>query len=356
MPPVPRAIPEEPEDLCLRGSGLPGLTAPLWPIRYKPLPDELLSCWLIRLAHGHGLRVQTFCNLVFGSLRQVWNRDIDRLAPPWLLEELIRCTGTPRDEAYGSTLLVFEGTLFPKMKETGSLPWVQSLKVFHRFREGRGQQYCSACLAEDEVPYFRKTWRLSLSTYCLAHRCMLRDHCEACGASVNFHRVGMGKDSDFERPMTCCHECAHDLSTDPPRALPLGDTDACALVDSLLFRCNEVAIRQSSKSIADELAVLRHVTRLLLTSIPSVKLMAYAADALGFRERHTTTARQGIEQFDVSSRHEVLQQAAWLLVNFPVRIKQAWDVGAVRYNHLLKDFSSPPAWYLEGISSLNRGW
>jgi len=33
--------------------GFRGLTAPLWPIRYKPLPDELLSSWLVRLAHGH---------------------------------------------------------------------------------------------------------------------------------------------------------------------------------------------------------------------------------------------------------------------------------------------------------------
>jgi hypothetical protein len=33
------------------------LTQSLWPIRYKPFDDELLSCWLVRLAHGHGLKV-----------------------------------------------------------------------------------------------------------------------------------------------------------------------------------------------------------------------------------------------------------------------------------------------------------
>lgn len=356
MRPVPRAIPEEPDDCFRRDSGLPGLTSPLWPIRYKPLPDELLSCWLIRLAHGHGLRVQTFCNLIFGNARQVWNRDIDRLAPVWLIEELIRCTGTPRDEAYGTTLHVFEGTLFPKMKETGSLPWVQPLMMVHRLREGRGQQYCSACLAEDEVPYFRKIWRLSLSTYCREHRCMLRDHCEACGASVNFHRVGMGRNTDFARPLTFCHACAHDLSKERPRSLPLGDADAGALVDTLLAHCHSVALRQASKSLADTIAVVRHLTRLLLTSIPSVQLMTHVADALGFDERHTPNARLGVEQFDVSSRHEVLQQAAWLLVNFPVRIKQAWDAGVVQYNHLIKGFSSAPVWYLEGIRPLDRGW
>lgn len=76
-----------------------GLTESLWPIRYKPLPDELLSSWLVRLAHGHGLKVQTFCNLIFGNKLQVWNRDIDRLAPEWLIAELSSKTGASYQKA-----------------------------------------------------------------------------------------------------------------------------------------------------------------------------------------------------------------------------------------------------------------
>ena len=68
----------------------------LWPIRYKLLPDELLSSWLVRLAHGFGLKVQTFSNLLFGCNYQVWNRDIDRFAPDWLVEQLSSHTGTPK--------------------------------------------------------------------------------------------------------------------------------------------------------------------------------------------------------------------------------------------------------------------
>lgn len=50
--------------------------------------DELLSWWRVRLAHGHGLKVQIFYNLIFGNRHQVWSRDIDRLAPDWLVSEL----------------------------------------------------------------------------------------------------------------------------------------------------------------------------------------------------------------------------------------------------------------------------
>ena len=108
-------------------SGSRGYTTPLWPVRYKPLPDESLSCWLVRLAHGHGMKVQTFCNLIFGNRLQVWNRDIDRLAPAWLLDALALHTGTPAEVVWGTTLRVFEGWLYPCFRTSGHLAWVQKL-------------------------------------------------------------------------------------------------------------------------------------------------------------------------------------------------------------------------------------
>ena len=138
-------------------SAMQGFSGTLWPIRYKPLDDELLSCWLVRLAHGHGLKVQTFCNLLFGKRLQIWNRDIDRLAPAWLLDELIARTGTSRAQAEGTSLRVFEGVLYPQFKESGNLLWILAAQVYHRRRMGQAQQFCARCLADDGVPYFRKT-------------------------------------------------------------------------------------------------------------------------------------------------------------------------------------------------------
>lgn len=105
-------------------TSMKGFTSPLWPIRYKPLPDELLSSWLVRLAHGHGLKVQTFCNLIFGNRLQVWNRDVDRLGPDWLVNELSARTGTPLVIAYGTTLRAYEGLLYPQFKPSGVLQWI----------------------------------------------------------------------------------------------------------------------------------------------------------------------------------------------------------------------------------------
>jgi len=160
-----------------------GLTSPLWPIRYRPLPDELLSSWLVRLAHGHGLKVQTLCNLIFGDQRQVWNRDIDRLAPMWLITELCRQTDTPFDVAWATTLRTYEGWLYPKYRSSGMLHWILMLNMYHRKRQGYGMQFCPHCLASDPVPYLRKSWRVAFNTVCAQHGNLLADRCPACGAS-----------------------------------------------------------------------------------------------------------------------------------------------------------------------------
>jgi hypothetical protein len=128
---------------------------PMWSIRVWPLPDELLTSWIIRVAHGFGLKVQTFCNILFGNTRQVWNRDVDRLGPEWLIESLSIGTGTPLAKAFATTLRAYEGILYVQYKTPGALPWIQTLKMHHRKRDGFGIQFCGRCLAEDPVPYFR---------------------------------------------------------------------------------------------------------------------------------------------------------------------------------------------------------
>jgi hypothetical protein len=55
-----------------------------WPVHPRPRKDELLLSWLQELARGNGQKLQAFCDCVFGTDHQIWNRDVDRLAPRWL--------------------------------------------------------------------------------------------------------------------------------------------------------------------------------------------------------------------------------------------------------------------------------
>ena len=328
--------------------GIRGLTSPLWPIRYKPLPDELLSSWLVRLTNGHGLKVQTFCNLLFGNRLQVWNRDIDRLAPAWLLDTLVLHTGTPAAIAYATTLKIYEGVLFQAPRTSGHLPWIQSLMIYHRTRAGFGQQFCPACLAEGGAPYYRKTWRLAIKTMCVRHHCMLLDRCPNCAAPVAFFRMDMGRDADDAQgdALAACYRCAFDLATAMRVDPPVCELEAFANLWHIIKALDEFSNGRCAQIDADELAVLRHLVMLMLSRRRHVQLRAYLAETFGVADPVTEiTKRTAFESLPVDVRHVLLQWGAWLLNEPKSRLGDAVRRGGILYNHLLRDFEAAPRWY-----------
>jgi len=337
-----------------------GFTSPLWPIRYKPLPDELLSSWLVRLAHGHGLKVQTFCNIIFGNRFQVWNRDVDRLAPAWLVNELSARTGTPLEVAHGTTLRVYAGVLYPKLRASGVLQWIQTLKMYHRKREGFGLQFCAQCLREGPEPYFRKSWRVAFNTMCVRHQCMLRDRCPNCGAGVAFHRGDVGRnDAVFIDSMAGCHQCGFDLGESIAEPIISYDRQASDWHGRL---CRQLTREDSGRPVIDldTLGVMRQLVALLTSRYPTVRLHAHVCDRLGVPEMAMamTMGRIAIETRSLQERHHLIQLVAWLMVDLEPRLREAWRAKAVRYNHLGKGFENAPGWYLqvvEGFSDWRRG-
>lgn len=183
------------------------------PVHPQPLEGELLSSWMIRLAHGNGFKVQTFTALQFGRERSIWTRDIDHHAPAWLLERLASVSGQPIDRLEAMTLRAFEGRVFERLNPKGRTRFLLPLSVYHRARRGFGLQYCPGCLAEDSEPYFRLRWRLSLSCVCCTHRVFLRDRCPGCGQAMAAHRADMGSRTGFPhaRGLWRCAHCQQDL-------------------------------------------------------------------------------------------------------------------------------------------------
>lgn len=326
-----------------------GFTSPLWPIRYKPLPDELLSCWLLRLAHGHGLKVQTFCNLLFGNRHQVWNRDIDRLAPDWLLSELSIRTGTSIEAVHATTLRAFEGTLFKKFKVTGHLPWVLPVGMYHRKRSSYGQQFCPLCLGTDSTPYFRRTWRLAFVTTCPTHKIMLHDRCHVCGASVNFHRSEMGRGGMSDAiGMAMCHACGEDLCAAPQRPI-------LSLQSDIGEWPSDIAATGPSQFDLDTWNVMHQMAKLLTTQRTQVSLHQYMCDCLGIHGPPTGVERCTIESAHLMHRHHLMQLIGMLMQDLGGWLENAWRSKAVRYNHMLKDLVDPPVEYLKLVSNF-QSW
>lgn len=331
-----------------------GFTDPLWPIRYKPLPDELLSCWLVRLAHGHGLKVQTFCNLMFGNKRQVWNRDIDRLAPPWLVDELVRRTGTPSEIAWNTTLHAYEGILYSKFRSAGALQWILTLKMYHRTRQGFGLQFCPICLAEDTVPYFRKRWRIALNTVCTRHGTMLLDRCPECGAGVAFHRLDMTRADAIEiTPLSYCHSCGFDLRNAITQEPAAYDPEASLLLLELNRKFDQDTKPDNEWNVG-QFVVMHQLCRIMTARSKHVHLREFVLDQVVAQDIELTAGYLNFEMRPIQERHHLVQLATWLICNLDFRLAAAWRARAVRYNVLLKDFHSPPIQYVRLVQRFSN--
>jgi hypothetical protein len=302
------------------------------------------------------MKVQTFCNLLFGNRLQVWNRDIDRLAPQWLLDALVLHTGTPPEQAFGTTLRVFEGILVPKFKLAGIVHWVQAMKMYHRKRQGFGLQYCPACLRADPVPYFRKTWRLSLKTFCVTHQCRLLDTCPDCSAPVSFHRLDMGRpEAEVGMPLCTCHVCGFDLAT-ARTATPVAiDDEGFAALHALHVELDTMSVGRPGRLDQATLAVMRHLTVMMLSRKRGQHLLRYLVDLFGVNPPKIEPGnRPFVETQSNSTRHMLLVMACWLLCSPAERLMQAYRADAFRYNHLLRDFASPPGWYIQLVASIDQ--
>lgn len=155
-----------------------------WPFPVAPIEDELLSSFLVRSAHQHGLSPHRFCAFHFPSA-PVWNRDIDRSAPDLLLEEVARQAGLPLERVVRMTLRGANRATTSR-NANGSAPWINSIGVYHRLRRRWGLQFCSDCLRDEAG--LRRAWRMSFSVLCQRHQRLLQDACPCCDAPLAIHR------------------------------------------------------------------------------------------------------------------------------------------------------------------------
>ena len=328
----------------------------LWPIHPQPYPDELLSSWLVRTAHANGLKVQTFCHLEFNQRYEVWNRDIDRLAPDWLLHTIQTKTGLSRKRILNTTLLAYQGKLYDNYRAAGQLPWITTLQIYHRKRRGHGLQFCPQCLAEDDEPYFRKSWRTTLHTFCPQHMILMHDRCPACGEGIAFHRQELGKSNGFQfDPLNICWQCQFDLSKADLQKVDVWDKQVFSDWRNVLLNLSDELI-PIGREMRDQLKITHHFMTVLFSPRLAPKLHAYLCAQTGrnHQEIRKNKSRTTWESRNVIDRHYMLELCWWLIGDYPNRLLSAWQDKAIRYNHMLKDFSDCPQNFVRLTKKLNR--
>lgn len=315
------------------------LSGELWPAHPHPLHNELLTCWIVRTAHANGLKAQTFCEQVFGKEFQIWNRDIDRNAPAWLLNIMSSKTGTLKKTVQNSTVALYESRLFPTLHSYSQLRWFMPVKKHHRVNKGYALQYCPLCLGEDPTPYFRLSWRLALYTFCSKHKVLMMDRCQHCQEPVMFHRVEQGKPKKIDvETLDSCWHCSQPLSSaiaEPIQLIP-------KLVDmkwTSLLRSIDRQFYPAGGLNFQNITLLHQLCRLLSSKKYRPKLAKYISDKVGYPSLELEPASLIFEQRSIQERHAILQMAWWLMTNRK-RIKTAIKEKALRINWLYRDLDN----------------
>ena len=323
----------------------------LWPIHPKPKPGELLSSWIVRLARAHGMKVQTYCQLVFGYSQPVWNRDIDKLAPDAILNALCSVTGASREEARATTLASYEGLLYERHNPYGHTRWLLPLGIYHRTRRKFGLLYCPFCLRDDEEPYFRKEWRLAFNLVCERHGCRMLDRCTQCGAGVAFFRREMGDRHVVDGgEITRCHSCGFDLRFASAGDPPGPDGQTLLMLRSLILFHDLGWWFAGDETLAYShlfFDVLHHLAS-LLTSVAGRKLREEIERQIGHRPFDTRPMEKSVlELRPLEERYWLILMALWLLQDWPERFIGACGSARLAQSRLLRGERFP--WWFERV-------
>jgi hypothetical protein len=330
---------------------MPPYSGEIWPVHPHRLPDELLSFWILRVAHANRIKLQTFTNTTFGKKASPWARDIDRSADDEFINRLSLRTGATIADIQGGMLSSYEGVIFEHHNERGNTAWILPLGIYHRTRRAYGMQFCPQCLFWDQEPYFRRRWRLALATICDKHGTLLHDRCPRCEAPVIFFRNDLGHRRGFSlADHTRCWQCGFDLVRAPIWGADWLDTQSYIALRSLLtFIDSGIAVcgRHFITYAGLLLNVLHRLCEILITSgstRPSSRLKLLVSGQTGI-PLPAVPAHAVFERLDLRDRHRVLLCAVWLLMEWPDRFLQVCREAGVSRSYVLDDMHTLPYWF-----------
>lgn len=317
----------------------------------KPLPDELLSSWLVRLSRAHGLKLNTFSRLVW-SKSTIWNRDLDKSADGAFITIVQDKTGYSHEIIQKTLLSSYTSILYENHNPKGNTSWIMPLGIFHSTRTRHGLQICPLCLAEDSMPYYRKSWRLSIFTSCIKHRIELFDRCPKCNKPILFHRGEIGeRDKLIGESFTLCSFCGLDwTSKESVGFAVLAAPDLLKfqkkITDAITYKWMVISPKENVHSVLF-FRGLHQILKLLSFSSRGASLRRAVGRETGREHAQTFPNRvRSFEQLSINERIAIIRMAAWLLSNWPHNLTILSERHNISMSTLVSDCPEAPFWFL----------
>lgn len=312
----------------------------LWPVNVLLLDDESLSSWLTRVALENGCDPLVMTSVVWPRWR-VWTTDIDRGISVERQVAISLRTGVECDSIQRASISL-EAKLFSttSLPRYGVWPWVLGLGTRNRSYRG-GVQFCPYCIAEDPIPYFRRLWRFSWVTGCMAHRVQLLDRCVKCLKPIEPHRLEAINAVNLSQ----CSSCGFDLRDSVSRPI---------LDDAMSFQLQAfAAVRKGSEEVVGQILstnqwfdVCRHLIVILRRSNSqpdSALAKALYKSGLDTRELPLESLHLQLELLTITAREPLLACLYKLLNNLDIFACNLSSQGAQVNSLMGRQGSLPPA-------------
>jgi hypothetical protein len=317
------------------------------PSATHPKRDELLSSWLTRMAHAHLIKTYSFGKSVFPGV-SLWNRDLDKIAPESVLQTLAVRTVTSSERIRQTILRRYEGVLYLRHNPNGNTNWILPLGIYHRTHRQHGLLFCPECLRRDgATPYYRTHWRLAFFDVCTTCGVYLHDSCPECKMPITFFRVELGHKSLLpDRPISSCFNCRFDLTTTPVVMTSMQHSAA----QTELLRIMQQGWNEQVSFPHLYFDVLHQLVKILTSSRPICMSLQKLVDKetswspLAVHEQ-VRKSRIPFEYLPLAVRGGIIQQAQWLLTDWPDRFLRVMKQTRTTSTPLFYDMAEIPFWY-----------
>jgi hypothetical protein len=243
-------------------------------MRPRPLKDENLDSWAMRLAYANATTATYFAKRVLGldySLRQ-----LDNYPNFELVKALELATGLPYSKVVDTTFSHFQwaipGKVYFKGKETvGSISFHRA----HSLKKGlleHTHRVCPFCWKEDEIPYIRRKWRLRFWRTCPIHKIFLIDKCKICGNTFKASYRHHSFINNHGKIAVCiCSSCGKDVRYQHQMSDDSKEFVAVATLENLYYSLLEMQTFSCEDAIV--LSGLRKIVRVTEDIYPPITVL-----------------------------------------------------------------------------------
>ena len=302
------------------------------PLFLSPLPEEVFSSWLHRLAANHRINPEALITDSMDKKISIKINSLDITPAPNIINQITKNTPLKTKEIEELFLTNFSSNILEENIPEEIMDSIYFLKFKDSKTKKNGIVYCPSCLSKG-IPYFRKKWRLSTTIICHECNCYLMDFCPNCYNPVSYWNSNKNS-IQINSLITMC-KCGYDISKYSSQLYPSKlEIEYQNYVDLTIMN----GYNKHTQYSFTYLTTLMYTASMIKKTLKSAK---YKRKLNKIYPNIIINTGVPSNKWSLSDRQHLLPIAYYLLKNFPNNIKSVFPK---KYTPN-KEFGQLPYWF-----------